>query len=114
MALPNGVADISRGSSRSDHPRIGGQRRSHPGGPGGVLESCVITVDHQPFSRGNSMSTFLSLHYHLVFSTKNRAPLIKPLWIERMHEYLSGTVVGLDGFPQETGGVADHVHLLEI
>ncbi|HLJ12667.1 MAG TPA: IS200/IS605 family transposase [Planctomycetaceae bacterium] len=58
------------------------------------------------------MSTFLSLHYHLVFSTKNRAPLIKPLWIERMHEYLSGTVVGLDGFPQETGGVADHVHLL--
>ena len=58
------------------------------------------------------MSTFLSLHYHLVFSTKNRAPFIKPSWIERLHEYLSGTVVGLAGFPQGTGGVADHVHLL--
>ncbi|MFN0051584.1 MAG: IS200/IS605 family transposase [Planctomycetales bacterium] len=58
------------------------------------------------------MSTFLSLHYHLVFSTKCRAPLIRPSWIERLHEYMSGTVVGLKGVPQATGGVADHVHLL--
>ena len=28
------------------------------------------------------------------------------------HEYLGGTVVGLDGTPQGVGGVADHVHLL--
>jgi putative transposase len=58
------------------------------------------------------MSTFLGLHYHLVFSTKNRAPFIKPSWSVRLHEYLSGTIVGLKGFPQGTGGVADHVHLL--
>lgn len=57
------------------------------------------------------MSTFLSLHYHLVFSTKNRAPFIKPPWMARLHEYLGGTVTGLGGFPQGTGGVADHVHL---
>jgi len=58
------------------------------------------------------MSTFLSLHYHIVFSTKNRAPYIKEPWIERLHNYIGGTVSGLGGFPQKIGGVADHVHLL--
>jgi putative transposase len=58
------------------------------------------------------MSTFLSLHYHIVYSTKNRTPIIKDSWIERLHEYTGGTVAGLGGFPQKTGGVADHVHLL--
>jgi putative transposase len=57
-------------------------------------------------------STYLSLHYHLVFSTRNRASFIKETWIERLHEYLGGTVSGLGGFPQGIGGVADHVHLL--
>ena len=57
-------------------------------------------------------STYLSLHYHLVFSTKNRTPLIEPSWRSRLHEYLGGTVAGLEGFPQGVGGRADHVHLL--
>lgn len=58
------------------------------------------------------MSTYLSLHYHLVFSTKRREPQIAKSWIARLHEYLGGTVKGLGGFPQGVGGVADHVHLL--
>jgi REP element-mobilizing transposase RayT len=57
-------------------------------------------------------STYLSLHYHITFSTKHREPLIADMWITRLHEYLGGTVKGLDGFPQGVGGVADHVHLL--
>ncbi len=57
-------------------------------------------------------STYLSLHYHLVFSTKERAPLIALDWRARLHEYLGGTLRGLGGFPQGVGGVADHVHLL--
>ena len=57
-------------------------------------------------------STYLSLHYHLVFSTKDRTPLIEASWRNRLHEYLGGTVEGLKGFPQEVGGMADHVHLL--
>lgn len=57
-------------------------------------------------------STYLSLHYHLVFSTKNRDPFIALAWRARLHEYLGGTVAGLGGFPQGVGGVADHVHLL--
>lgn len=58
------------------------------------------------------MSTYLSLHYHLVFATKNRTPWIKPEWIVLLHEYLGGTVKGLGGVPETIGGVNDHVHLL--
>ena len=57
-------------------------------------------------------STYLSLHYHLVFSTKNREALIVPEWRARLYDYLGGTIRGLGGFPEGVGGVADHVHLL--
>ena len=57
-------------------------------------------------------STYLSLHYHVVFGTKGREPLIGTQWRCRLHEYLGGTILGLGGFPQGIGGVADHVHLL--
>ncbi len=57
-------------------------------------------------------STYLSLHYHLVFSTKNREAFIAPEWRARLHDYLGGTIRGLGGFPEGVGGVADHVHLL--
>lgn len=57
-------------------------------------------------------STFLSLHYHLVFSTKERRPFIRDSWREKSHEYLGGTAHGLGGIPEAIGGVADHVHLL--
>src|SRR5213595_2218522 len=57
-------------------------------------------------------STYLSLHYHIVFATKARQPWIAPSWSARLHEYLGGTVRGLDGVPEAIGGVDDHVHLL--
>jgi REP element-mobilizing transposase RayT len=57
-------------------------------------------------------STFLSLHYHLVFGTKTREASIHPEWRTRLHEYLGGTIRGLGGYPEGIGGVADHVHLL--
>jgi len=52
-------------------------------------------------------STYLSLHYHLVFSTKDRTPLIQRSWRPRLHESLGGTLAGLDGFPQGVGGTAE-------
>ena len=56
-------------------------------------------------------STHVSLHYHLVFSTKNREPWINPTHRERIHDYIGGTVRGLGGVPHVVGGVADHVHV---
>jgi REP element-mobilizing transposase RayT len=58
-------------------------------------------------------STYLSLHYHLVFATKNREPIIAAEWRERLHEYLGGTVTGLGGVSERVGGTDDHVHLLD-
>jgi putative transposase len=57
-------------------------------------------------------STHLSLHYHVVFSTKDRVPLIAAAWRERLHAYLGGVVRHVHGVPEAIGGMADHVHLL--
>ena len=57
-------------------------------------------------------STFYSLHYHIVFSTKDRRPMIRNEWCPKLHEYLGGTVRGLGGVAEAVGGVDDHVHLL--
>ena len=56
-------------------------------------------------------STHLSLHYHLVFSTKNREPWLAPAHRARVHEYLGGVVRGLNGVAHAVGGTADHVHV---
>jgi REP element-mobilizing transposase RayT len=57
-------------------------------------------------------STHLALNYHIVFSTKNREPWITPEVRPRLHRYLGGIVLGLEGIPLAVGGVADHVHIL--
>lgn len=58
------------------------------------------------------MSTYLSLHYHVVFSTRNRVASLDARWRNRLFEYMGGTVRGLGGYPQGVGGWIDHVHLL--
>jgi REP element-mobilizing transposase RayT len=57
-------------------------------------------------------STHLSLHYHLVFSTKGREPLIADQWRDRLHAYLGGATRTIDGVAEAIGGTRDHVHLL--
>lgn len=55
---------------------------------------------------------YLSLHYHIIFATKGRAPVLDKAWRERLHGYMGGTVKGLGAFPQAIDGWNDHVHLL--
>ncbi|HKO62641.1 MAG TPA: IS200/IS605 family transposase [Pyrinomonadaceae bacterium] len=57
-------------------------------------------------------STFFSLHYHLIFSTKQRFPLIQAEWQPRLHAYMGGVIRGMNGVAEIVGGVADHVHIL--
>ena len=57
-------------------------------------------------------STHTGLYYHLIFATKNREPVISVEWRVRLHEYLGGTICGLEGVPGAIGGTADHVHIL--
>jgi REP element-mobilizing transposase RayT len=57
-------------------------------------------------------STFLSLYYHLVFSTKLRDAIIATTWRPKLHGYLRGTVEGLGAQCEIVGDTEDHVHLL--
>jgi putative transposase len=56
-------------------------------------------------------STHLSLHFHLVFSTKDREPWLAPLHRDRIHEYIGGVIRGMGGIAHAVGGVSDHVHV---
>ena len=49
---------------------------------------------------------------HLVFSTKNRARVLKPRVRDALHPYLAGTLSKINCPTMEVGGTADHVHLL--
>jgi putative transposase len=57
-------------------------------------------------------STHLSLHYHIVFGTKNHEPMIQPAWRGDLYAYLGGIIRTADGIAESIGGVSDHVHLL--
>jgi REP element-mobilizing transposase RayT len=56
--------------------------------------------------------SYTNLLYHIVYATKERAPLITKMLRPRLHEYLGGTVGGLGGVALEINGTADHVHVL--
>jgi len=57
-------------------------------------------------------NTYTSLHYHVVFSTKNRQPFLVDATRERLFSYLGGIARENGMKALEIGGVADHVHLL--
>lgn len=57
-------------------------------------------------------STHLALHFHVVFSTKDREPSISPEWKDRLHAFMGGAARSLEAVPEAVGGVSDHVHLL--
>ena len=56
--------------------------------------------------------SYTNLIYHLVFSTKDREPLITAAVEERLHDYLGGTIRGLGGISLGINGTEDHIHVL--
>lgn len=51
-------------------------------------------------------------YIHLIFSTKNRAPIILPKYESELHSYLGGICKNLDCQPIKIGGYTDHIHIL--
>lgn len=41
-------------------------------------------------------STYLSLHYHIVFATKNRVASLDEKWRSRLYDYLGGFDAGVE------------------
>jgi REP element-mobilizing transposase RayT len=56
--------------------------------------------------------TFSSLSYHLVFSTKERLPLLTRRIRSDVFFYIGGIVRGIGGVALAVGGMPDHVHLV--
>ncbi len=51
---------------------------------------------------------------HLVFSTKNREPLLLPPVEASLHAYLGTLCRDLECAPVQIGGYTDHVHILTL
>jgi putative transposase len=57
-------------------------------------------------------NTYTSLQYHVVFSTKNREPILEKTIRTQLFPYLAGIAAENGVIALELGGVLDHVHLL--
>ncbi|MGH9802877.1 MAG: IS200/IS605 family transposase [Blastocatellia bacterium] len=57
-------------------------------------------------------NTYSALFYHIVFSTKNRIPFIKPEIENRIWEYVGGIARHHKTTAIQIGGVEDHLHAL--
>jgi len=51
-------------------------------------------------------------YIHIVFSTKQREPIIRPPYEEGLHTYLGGICNSLECRPIRIGGFTDHIHIL--
>jgi putative transposase len=56
--------------------------------------------------------SYTNLLYHVVFSTKNRRPLITAEYETRLYDYIGGTIRKQGGIALAINGTPDHVHLL--
>jgi REP element-mobilizing transposase RayT len=56
--------------------------------------------------------SFVSLVYHIIFSTKNRRPLLKPEIRDELYAYTGGVLRSEKGRLRKAGGISDHIHLL--
>jgi REP element-mobilizing transposase RayT len=56
--------------------------------------------------------SYTNLIYHIVFSTKDRKPLINSDRQERPYEYIGGIIRGLGGICLAINGISNHFHVL--
>ena len=56
--------------------------------------------------------TYTKLVYHIIFSTKDREPLVTPKLRETLYPYIGGIIRGQDSTLQAIGGMPDHIHLV--
>ena len=53
-----------------------------------------------------------NLLFHIVFSTKDREPLIRPAFRDELQKYIAGIVRNEGGVLLGVGGMPDHLHLV--
>ncbi len=58
------------------------------------------------------MSSYVSNLVHFVWGTKDRRPLIKDYWKDRLYGYIGGVLKNKKASLLAAGGMSDHVHVL--
>jgi putative transposase len=71
-----------------------------------------LGVSRKTFSEILMSDSYTNLLYHIVFSTKDRLPLITSQRETQLYNYIGGTIRGLGGISLELNGTEDHVHVL--
>jgi REP element-mobilizing transposase RayT len=76
-------------------------------------------TDSDPFAPGRGAGDFMpqslaKLYVHLIFSTKNREPLLTDAVRAGLHAYMGGILRDLDSPAVEVNSEPDHVHILFI
>jgi len=56
--------------------------------------------------------SYTNLLYHIIFSTKDRRPMITSEHEIQLYDYIGGTIRGLGGISLELNGTEDHLHVL--
>lgn len=56
--------------------------------------------------------SYTNLIYHIVYSTKDRKPLITNDLQPRLYDYIGGMIRQRGGICLEIGGMSDHLHIL--
>ena len=56
--------------------------------------------------------SFTNLLYHLVFSTKDRRPIITLDYQPRLYDYIGGIIRELGGISLGINGIEDHLHVV--
>lgn len=58
------------------------------------------------------MSTFTAIAYHIIFSTRDRAPVLRRDRRSELFRYIWGIVRNREGHLYRINGVEDHLHIL--
>ncbi len=54
---------------------------------------------------------YWKLYYHIVWSTKERLPLIQPEFETELHKVIAAKAVKMDAIVYAVGGIENHVHI---
>jgi REP element-mobilizing transposase RayT len=72
----------------------------------------IISPYRESIAEVKMPDSYTNLLYHIVFSTKNRQPLITAEYEVQLYDYIGGTIRGMGGISLALNGTEDHVHVL--
>ena len=95
-------------------PRTEGATQPQPRAtPWVLLDRPRLGGAHHTFTRSASMPQSLArLHIHLIFSTKNRMPLLDDGIRDALHRYMAVVLQNIDCPAILINSVEDHIHIL--